>query len=460
MSQPSIRSVRALRLRTRSAWVLPTPGSSLRSSQQSQHRSFSSSKTTSAPHSLAAQQTRPHQAFTSPSRASCCHRRAQGSLQTQTHIVDGRRDLHFAALANATIDAAEATIAQLHTVTHTPWYISVPLVALGVNLVFRLPFSVHARGIAIKRARLGALLQAWTSVHSQEVIKERKSRMQEQRLSGGGTSYMSMTSIQAEVIKRFRKTSNRVYAAFGVQQWKLYGNILALPPWLIVIEAFRRMCGAPTGLLGMVLRSSSTPTATGAAAAQAMTAATTAATTASATSPAVDVTSVAGATSPATVTDGISALVDPTFATGGCLWFPDLTVADPYHILPFALSAMLVVNILPSTDIGRRSLFGLSAKSSGTPGAGTNTSTLVESVAARALQRTLLLMSIFVGPLTLHFPAAIHLYWLSSAAVTYMITRVIRIVWPMPKSNANPNGRRDLPWIVPPIPSKGNATKK
>ncbi|CAK7218796.1 hypothetical protein SCUCBS95973_003605 [Sporothrix curviconia] len=433
MAQPSARGIRALRT---TVWQPPRPT-----------QSFSSSKTTSALHSLATQQTR-------PGHPSCCHHQAQARLQMHTPY--GRRSFHLAAVANATVDAAEATIAQLHAVTHTPWYITIPLMALGVNLVFRLPFSVHARGIAIKRTRLGPLLQAWTAVHSQEAIKERKTRMQEQRLSGGGaTGYMSMSSVQAEVMKRFRKTSKRVYAAFGVQQWKLYGNVLALPPWLVVIEAIRRMCGAPTGLLGMILRSGSSATATEAAANAATTA-----TAAPASSEVVNAVSIGGASpSPSAVADGVSALVDPTFVTGGCLWFPDLTVADPYHILPFALSVMLVVNIMPSTDIGRRSLFGLSAKNSGAPGAGNNSSTLVESVSARALQRTLLIMSIFVGPLTLHFPAAIHLYWLSSAAVTYLITRVIRILRPVPKSMANPLGRRDLPWIVPPVPSKEVAKK-
>ncbi|CAK7223244.1 hypothetical protein SBRCBS47491_005142 [Sporothrix bragantina] len=440
MAQPSAHSVRALR----AAWVLPAPAPapSQCSSQQNLHRSFSTSRTTSTPHNLCAQYMRPRRPALS-SWPPCCHNHAQTGLWT--HISQGRRNFHFATIANATVDAAEATILQLHAVTHTPWYITVPLVALGVNLVFRLPFSVHAREIAIKRARLGPLLQAWTTVHSQEVIKERKTR---------SMGYMSMSSVQAEVIKRFKKTSNRVFSAFGVQQWKLYGNILALPPWLVIIEAIRRMCGAPTGLLGMILRSSGSTAVAEAAAAEA----TTAATAASASSDAVDVASIASTVSPQTVPDSVSALIDPTFATGGCLWFPDLTVADPYHILPFALSAMLVVNILPSTDIARRSLFGLSAKSGGVPGSGNNTPILVESVAARALQRALLIMSIFVGPLTLHFPAAIHLYWLSSAAVTYMITRAIRIIWPVPRIIANSGGLRDLPWIVPPV-SSGGGTK-
>ncbi|CAK7265575.1 hypothetical protein SEPCBS57363_001653 [Sporothrix epigloea] len=258
-----------------------------------------------------------------------------------------------------------------------------------------------------------------------------------------------MPSIQAEVLKRFRKTSSRVYAVFGVQQWKLYGTILALPPWLVVIEALRRMCGASTGLLGMILRTSSAGAATEATTEEASGAAIAT----SASSEAIDAVSFAGVAPPPTVPEGVSALADPSFVTGGCLWFPDLTAADPYQILPFALSAMLVFNIMPSTDLGRRSLFGLSAKSGGAAGTGNNSSNLAEPVATRALQRTLFLMSIFVGPLTLHFPAAIHLYWLSSAAVSYMITRIIRMIRKMPSVLANGHGRRELPWLVPPNPN-------
>ncbi|CAK7205672.1 hypothetical protein SEUCBS139899_008451 [Sporothrix eucalyptigena] len=274
--------------------------------------------------------------------------------------------------------------------------------------------------------------------------------MQEQRRTGGDTVSPALASAQAEVLKRFRKTSNRVYAAFGLQQWKLYGTFLALPPWLVIIEAIRRISGAPTGLLGMILRRGSTVDATSAAAAEA----TTAATAASASSGAVDVASIASAASPSTTTGSLSTLADPTFTTGGCLWFPDLTVADPYHILPVALSAMLIVNVLPSTDAGRRQLFGLSAGERSAPGAGNRSSISLQSAVARGLHRSLLLMAVAVGPLTLYFPAAIHLYWFSSATVAFFMTRTIRLLWPAPETIARSSGQETLPWITPPVPQK------
>ena len=38
---------------------------------------------------------------------------------------------------------------------------------------------------------------------------------------------------------------------------------------------------------------------------------------------------------------GISSLPVESFKTGGAFWFPDLTIADPYMLLP-ALSAVTV----------------------------------------------------------------------------------------------------------------------
>lgn len=436
MAQPSTRGIRSLRTAV-AALPSPAPVFGQRPSQ-TQHRPFSSRPLPPAPHSLAAQRIRPRQPLQS-GRPLCCHHHLQPA--------SARRSFHFASLANATVDAAEAAIAQLHAVTHTPWYFTIPLVALGVNLVFRLPFSLHARTLVLKRARLAPLLQAWTAVHSKAIVKERQLLAQELRLP---TATVSTTSIQSEVLKRYKKTSDRMNRAFGVQQWKLYGNILALPPWLVVIEAIRRMCGAPTGLLGMLFRSGGA----GVSGAATTTASTAAATAASASAENVDVASIASAESPSSaVTDSVSSLVDPTFTTGGCLWFPDLTVADPYHVLPFALSAMLIVNILPSTDAARRALFGLQ------PAAGTNGAVTVESMGARVLQRTLLLMSLFVGPLTLHFPAAIHLYWLSSAAVTYIITRCIRLFRPLRSTAIKPSHNQDTPWIRPRVPD-GKAPEK
>ncbi|ERS96608.1 hypothetical protein HMPREF1624_06817 [Sporothrix schenckii ATCC 58251] len=429
MVQPSARGLCALRA---AVATLPSPAP-VTGQQPSQtlHRSFSSrpQPPTPTPRSLSGQRTRPRQSLLS-GEPLCRHRQLQ--LQTAS----ARRSFHFASIANATVDAAEAAIAQLHAVSHTPWYVTIPLVALGVNLVFRLPFSLHARNLVIRRELLTPLLQAWTTLHGKEIINEQKLRSRQG---------LPTPKTQVEVLKRYRKTASRVFGAFGVQQWKLYSNILSLPPWLVVIEAIRRMCGAPTGLLGLLFRSGGTGAAGATETSASATAAAAAAASASAEN--VDVASIASAASPSTATDSVSSLVDPTFATGGCLWFPDLTVADPYYVLPFALSAALVVNILPKTDAARRALFGLK------PAASSSGAVAIESKGAQAMLRTLLLLSLCVGPLTLQFPAAIHLYWLSSAVATLIITRCIRLLRPLRSGTSRPSLSQDMPWIRPRTPA-------
>ncbi|EPE07539.1 mitochondrial export translocase oxa2 [Ophiostoma piceae UAMH 11346] len=428
----SIQSIRALR----------TAASAPPLSSSQRRRQFSSQPATSSRSSLLVsfQNTRSRQGRQESLCLSCQHR------------LPARRNFSLASFANTTVDVTEATISHLHYVTHTPWYITIPLVALSVNLLFRLPLSVHARNLTQKRAHLNPLLRSWTNIHTEQVLKERQRLRSEQlkRLASPSSIGneeapvdISVASVQAEVLKRHVKTSGRIYSRFGVQQWKLYANILALPPWLVVIEAIRRMCGAPVGLLGMIFRK--TPTADSA---QTEAAITDAAAASPAAAELVDTAATAVSDiTPATtaaVSDAISVLSEPSIATGGCLWFPDLTAADPYHVLPFALSAMLVVNILPSSDAGRRMLFGLPSADG---------SVVTQSAMSRGIQRSLLIMSFSVGFVTMNFPAAIHLYWLSSAGTTYAISRTLRYLKPMPNSDPPLRQHREGPWIIPKAPA-------
>lgn len=239
-------------------------------------------------------------------------------------------------------------------------------------------------------------------------------------------------------MKRFRRTGSRIYKAFGLQQWKLYGSIATMPPWLTVIEAIRRLCGAPTGLLGLLLRRGSTEAAASPAAEAAGNVA----------GAAVAEASTAGGDAAAAFTSALPP-VDPSLATGGCLWFPDLTMPDPYHILPFALSAVLVLNVLPRTDAGLRSLFGLSPSTSSDGTVLLST----DGIVSRGLQRTLLLMSAGVGFVTLQFPSAILLYWLSSSVTSLTITRAVHLALPLPKQDTRRSNKTDYPWVQPARPT-------
>ncbi|KAL2140826.1 hypothetical protein VTI28DRAFT_3224 [Corynascus sepedonium] len=237
---------------------------------------------------------------------------------------------------------------------------------------------------------------------------------------------------------------------WGVQAWKNYAPALAVfPIWLMGIEGLRRMCGGPLGLLGSMLfgwKKGGTTDAVSASSASSF----------SSPSPsqhsgatqaqsqgaleagqglghapegglgsglgAIDSTSLA--TAQETVTRYVA---DHSFATGGCLWFPDLTAADPYHILPFALSAILVRNMLPKSQAGFRTLFGLD----NAPAA---VAVQSEVKWPLRLQRGLLMVALAAGPLTMDLPAALHLYWISSAVMTSAQTAIIAKFMPLPRT--------------------------
>lgn len=82
---------------------------------------------------------------------------------------------------------------------------------------------------------------------------------------------------------------------------------------------------------------------------------------------------------------------EPSLAAEGMLWFPDLSTPDPTGILPFVVSGLMFTNIYITKNT-------------------------VENGASwpLAIRRTLLAVSLLVGPLCQNMPAALMLYWASS----------------------------------------------
>lgn len=218
---------------------------------------------------------------------------------------------------------------------------------------------------------------------------------------------------EAEVVRRMKTTSKRIYKAWGVQRYKDFVGLGVFPVWLVGIEALRRLCGGPRGLLGTLVFGAKEEVKEG---------------TGEAVAPAASSNSVEAVSVVDVIRDVVPAGADPSLATGGCLWFPDLMAADPLHILPFALSAVLVLNILPRSQSGMRRLFGLQDAQMG----------MVESKTPERLMRVFLLMAVAIGPATLDLPAAIHLYWLASSTTTLIQTELLSKLMPIPKPTIKP----------------------
>ena len=112
---------------------------------------------------------------------------------------------------------------------------------------------------------------------------------------------------------------------------------------------------------------------------------------------------------------GIS--IEPSFATEGALWFPNLLVADPQMILPFMLSGVILLNLTKSTGTG---------------------------VWQKRLMRSLGVVGLAMGPLTLHFPSALLIYWISSTMLAYVQTAVLDKMMPIKQPVVPCKPRRNI----------------
>jgi inner membrane protein COX18 len=99
--------------------------------------------------------------------------------------------------------------------------------------------------------------------------------------------------------------------------------------------------------------------------------------------------------------------VEEAFATEGMLWFPNLLAADPHLVLPFMLSGIIFLNIGNGNG---KSLWQI------------------------RLSRSLKVVALAVGPLTLHVPSAMLVYWISSSLFGYL--QGIILDWAMPMKKA------------------------
>ncbi|KAJ1338763.1 mitochondrial inner membrane protein COX18 [Microdochium nivale] len=341
-----------------------------------------------------------------------------------------RRSYHGQEVIISILDSSQALILGLHNITGTPWYITIPLVALGVTATFRLPFTIYTQKLLGWRSRYTPIVQAWAPGIISGVVKDGVPPAEQQKVA--------QTRTLKEIKRLWKKT--------GLQEWKLYTGLVSLPIWLVAIDSIRRLCGGPRGLLGAFFlpnRDANTPT--DAAAAPSL-------------SPALDgaaPSDVVSATSSSAET--VISTAEPSLMTEGALWFTDLTVADPYHILPFALSAVLVANMIPKNNARMRELFGLdpvrsaanTSSSSPSTGSQGTTSASQQGAVRRGLGRGMLIVSALVGPLTMDLPAAIHLYWLTSACASRATTRLIDRLYPLDSKMVKLCKGTELPIIRP-----------
>ncbi|KAI1410023.1 hypothetical protein F5Y13DRAFT_79642 [Hypoxylon sp. FL1857] len=313
----------------------------------------------------------------------------------------GVRSFHLAPAAVAVVQATQDAIINLHTITHIPWFLMIPCISIGINLIFRLPSNVYTHRINQGRSKLRLVLQGWSWRIQRDVHQEG----------------VPIARHEKETTKRYKKAESRIYRKMGLQGWKRFSGILGFPFWVIGIESLRRICGGPRGMLGSFITgrgedaaaASSTQGAVGAAISS---------------TAAADQVSTIDPSTASLIAEHARHLPDPSIAVEGCLWFPDLSVADPYHVLPLALSIAISANFLPKTKAGFQQLLGLKH----------DDGSAVQTAAAQRqlrLRRILILSTSMIGPMTADLPAALHLYWLSSSATHWATGQILSRFMPI-----------------------------
>ncbi|KAK8133383.1 hypothetical protein PG984_005395 [Apiospora sp. TS-2023a] len=330
-----------------------------------------------------------------------------------------RRTLFTESILTA-VQGTQDLILGIHATTGLPWAVVIPLIAVSVNTVFRLPFSAYSQKLLQRRKRVEPLMQAWRERVIKDVIVHERT---------------DPSKAKAKVEDRLKTIQNRLYSALGLRQWRFYLGITSLPVWLMALDGIRRVCGGQKGvLLGLLtgeksLEAESTAgqVAADASNAAAVTTPTTGGPIAQGISAAVD-TSVADVTSATSTAVGpTTTALDPSLATEGALWFTDLTAADPYHILPVALVGMMMLNLIPKNQAARSALFGQWWRQAPQDD--------VTKFNPRVMTRGLYRGIIYVMPLAtfvlMDMPAALHLYWLSSAGAHFVFGQILSRLMPV-----------------------------
>jgi inner membrane protein COX18 len=371
------------------------------------------------------------------------HGHLSRTTKPRTSVPGGRRNFSVGPAIDTAVLHVQDLITNLHVVTGTPWYITIPLVALGVNLL-RVPLNAHSRKLLQKQQELNPVILAWRTRHMQDAAIQ------------GAKGALTLEQYLQTVQKKTKQTMKRIYKDHGLQSWKLYASSLAIfPVWLSVIEALRRMSGGPTGLLGMLSQLWSGKKVDEAVQ--------------SGVSPAsageglsgpkftpIDSSALPAPSVPAPVpSDVLDPGVlgyDPSLSTGGCLWFPDLTAADPLHVLPYMLSGILFVNLLPKSMEQFKQILNLTPS----PEQQANPWPF-------RIRRALMILALAVGPLTANLPAAVHLYWISSSGFNLLQSKIMGRVMPIRRpelKHCKPQPRYVVPLPPKPSPPPMQAVKK
>ncbi len=309
-------------------------------------------------------------------------------------------------LLDTCLSQTHSLIIGLHALTGLPWAVTLPLTALLVRSVLIAPLTTYVHITNRRRQDHQPLIQAWTHRFRDEVMKEHAAE--------------GPIKCQKLVRKKLLKKCAEIYRETGTQRWKSFLGYLQVPVWLTVIETIRRMCGSREGLLGMIQsrffgsnQDASVPN-------EQENMLETALSEPSSTSEGLQMSSTEGIDILESIGKDPLIPLESSMATEGALWFHNLLLPDPHLALSFILSGSLFANILYQE---RR------AKTLGWK----------PSAMQRGLGNFFKIGAFAVGPLTLSFPSAIHLYLISGSVFGLANSVLLNRYLPLAMTSQPPN---------------------
>ncbi|KAF4972557.1 hypothetical protein FSARC_904 [Fusarium sarcochroum] len=277
----------------------------------------------------------------------------------------GRRNFSVVSALGETVTMTSDALSWAHGTAGMPWYVAIPLLAVGVNVVFRFPLQLYNARLQEGRKQLQPLVTAWTRRHVHQMRYD--------------NLHLPDRIRTLRVLSAVEKSRKRILKTWGLQRWKSMAPLLGTVPFVTVSEALRRKAGAPVGWISNSIGLGNADSVTSA-----------------------------------------SNMFDESLMNGGCLWFTDLTVADPFFGLPCICTIILIWSIwarMPKEQLRALVL----------PQSGENTVPLtrIQQVLGRTMLAVPMLPLLFAD-----LPSAIFLYWGTSFALTrvneFFIQRLIR----------------------------------
>lgn len=208
------------------------------------------------------------------------------------HLNLRNRAFHQSTSRPVVLEAIQITyqISQsIHSLSGTPWYLTIPLIAFLTRIFISLPIAIIQQRDTIQRVKLIPILQAWKFSFRREILE---------KMGDQGP-------IQCQKLLRLKLREKRkeLFTRYNCNFWKMSLGVVQIPVFLSIMDVLRRMVGQKLTTLTNFF----------------------------------DMDKL--------ISNHMAIPVELDLATEGALWFPDLIQPDPQLALPFILSGIFLLNI-------------------------------------------------------------------------------------------------------------------